>query len=152
MGKLRMTVKSTTTPQPTVMPMNLGSNLANRKLPLQTIINNNLWQSRAIKEGKMSVIKTPQGMFIVCPKGGHNVVRRVTPPPVTTVHMQVREHSNYMDEKATWTRVGRYHYFTSQFFWRKLSNFLFIQIIHILGFRYRSRAINSRSRSETALE
>ena len=116
MGKLRMTVKSTTTPQPTVMPMNLGSNLANRKLPLQTIINNNLWQSRAIKEGKMSVIKTPQGMFIVCPKGGHNVVRRVTPPPVTTVHMQVREHSNYMDEKATWTRVGRYFYSTSQFF------------------------------------
>ena len=152
MGKLRMTVKSTTTPQPTVMPMNLGSNLANRKLPLQTIINNNLWQSRAIKEGKMSVIKTPQGMFIVCPKGGHNVVRRVTPPPVTTVHMQVREHSNYMDEKATWTRVGRYHHFTSQLFWRKLSNFFFIQIIHILGFRYRSRAINSRSLLLAALE
>ena len=70
----------------------------------------------------MSVIKTPQGMFIVCPKGGHNVVRRVTPPPVTTVHMQVREHSNYMDEKATWTRVGRYHYFTSQFLLKKIIN------------------------------
>ena len=68
-GKLRMTVKSTVnTPQPP-MGVNLGAVAsANRKLPLQTIINNNLWRSKAIREGKMSVIKTPQGMFIVCPR------------------------------------------------------------------------------------
>ena len=64
-----MTVKSTVnTPQPP-MGVNLGGVVsANRKLPLQTIINNNLWRSKAIREGKMSVIKTPQGMFIVCPR------------------------------------------------------------------------------------
>ena len=46
-GKLRMTVKSTVnTPQP---PINLAGNPVNRKLPLQTIINNNLWQSKAIR-------------------------------------------------------------------------------------------------------
>ena len=40
----------------------------------------------------MSVIKTPNGMFIVCPKpGGQNVIRPLVPPPVTTVHMQVEQ-------------------------------------------------------------
>ena len=43
----------------------------------------------------MLTIKTPKGVFILCPKGayGQNVVRQVAtpapPPPVTTVHMQV---------------------------------------------------------------
>ena len=43
-GKLRMTVKSTVSPaqpQPQI----------NNKIPLQTLINNNLWKSKAIKDG-----------------------------------------------------------------------------------------------------
>ena len=78
-GKLRMTVKSTVSPaqpQPQI----------NNKIPLQTLINNNLWKSKAIKDGGTLTIRTPKGLFILCPKN-QTVIKQ--PPPVTTVHMQV---------------------------------------------------------------
>ena len=43
-GKLRMTVKSTVSPAPQAQ--------ANNKIPLQTLINNNLWKAKTMKEGK----------------------------------------------------------------------------------------------------
>ena len=44
-GKLRMTVKSTVSPAPAPAQ-------ANNKIPLQTLINNNLWKAKQMKEGK----------------------------------------------------------------------------------------------------
>ena len=80
-GKLRMTVKSTVSPAP--QPQ------INNKIPLQTLINNNLWKSNAIKNGGTLTIRTPKGLFILCPK--NQTVVQKQPPPVTTVHMQVEQ-------------------------------------------------------------
>ncbi len=87
MGKLRMTVKSTVNTTPALPPV------ADRKIPLQTIINNNLWKSNLAAAGGTLTIKTPKGLFILCPKNGtvpqSLMMRPVQPPPVTTVHMEV---------------------------------------------------------------
>ena len=85
MGKLSMKVRSTTNSTTQVPNAN-----QERKIPLQTIINNNLWKSKQTG-GALMTIKTPKGLFIICPKsgGGNNIMRPVQPSPVTTVHMQV---------------------------------------------------------------
>ena len=84
-GRLKITVKSTVNqPNPYAKLQ-----YPDKKIPLQTIINNNLWKnSKAVREGNTLTIRTPKGLFILCPRGGQNLLR-AAPPPVTTVHMQV---------------------------------------------------------------
>ena len=83
-GRLKMTVKPYIHNAAPSM-----QKISDHKIPLQTLINNNLWKSRAINSGNTLNIKTPKGTFILCPKT-KKVQGFIPPAPsVSTVHMHV---------------------------------------------------------------
>ena len=62
--------------------------LPENKIPLQTLINNNLWKARGLNTNNTITIKTPKGTFTLCPKTQRTIF---TPPPqpINAVHLQV---------------------------------------------------------------
>jgi hypothetical protein len=86
-GKIRLTVRSTVNAPPAV------HKILDNKISLQTLLNNNLWKSKFAKEGSAAglTIRTPKGTFVLCPRTqAMPQMVQIQPPPVTTVHMQVR--------------------------------------------------------------
>ena len=89
-GKLKMTVRSSINPTPALPNIMQAKMPHDNKIPLQTIINNNLWKARALNDRNQITIKTPRGTFTLCAKT-HKIIQHI--PPVTTVHMHVESTS-----------------------------------------------------------
>ena len=92
-----MTVRSSINPTPALPNIMQPKMPHDNKIPLQTIINNNLWKARALNDRNQITIKTPRGTFTLCAKT-HKIIQHI--PPVTTVHMHVESTSFHRRQRV----------------------------------------------------
>ena len=88
-GKLKMTVRSSINPTPALPNIMQPKMPHDNKIPLQTIINNNLWKARALNDRNQITIKTPRGTFTLCAKT-HKIIQHVF---FTSFRISIRQYT-----------------------------------------------------------